>query len=104
IATCVLANIWVDDTDQRDNVATILSVLESRFDLVVRSCYAGVRIPEPDIFTNALEKLAVKPQDAVWLDVDEESVKAAESLGMTAVQVKDITEALKEVQKLTGKE
>uniref|UniRef100_A0A9J7YVY9 Epoxide hydrolase 2, cytoplasmic n=1 Tax=Cyprinus carpio carpio TaxID=630221 RepID=A0A9J7YVY9_CYPCA len=102
IATCVLANIWVDDTDQRDGVARILSVLENRFDLVVRSCYAGVRIPEPDIFTNALEKLAVKPQEAVWLDVDEESVKAAEGLGMTAVQVKDITEALKEIQKLTG--
>uniref|UniRef100_A0A673L252 Bifunctional epoxide hydrolase 2-like n=1 Tax=Sinocyclocheilus rhinocerous TaxID=307959 RepID=A0A673L252_9TELE len=102
IATCVLANIWVDDTDQRDGVARILSVLESRFDLVVRSCYAGVRIPEPDIFTNALEKLAVKPQEAVWLDVDEESVKAAEVLGMTAVQVKDIIEALKEIQKLTG--
>uniref|UniRef100_A0A671MVZ7 Bifunctional epoxide hydrolase 2-like n=1 Tax=Sinocyclocheilus anshuiensis TaxID=1608454 RepID=A0A671MVZ7_9TELE len=102
IATCVLANIWVDDTDQRDGVARILSVLESRFDLVVRSCYAGVRIPEPDIFTNALEKLAVKPQEVIWLDIDEESVKAAEVLGMTAVQVKDITEALKEIQKLTG--
>lgn len=101
ISTCVLANIWVDDTDQRDGVARILSVLESRFNLVVRSCYAGVRIPEPDIFTNALEKLAIKPQEAVWLDVDEESIKAAEGLGMTAVQVKDITEALKEIQKLT---
>ncbi|XP_073683744.1 bifunctional epoxide hydrolase 2 [Garra rufa] len=101
IATGVLANIWVDDTDQRDGIAKILSVLESRFDLVVRSCYAGVRIPEPDIFTNALEKLAVKPQEAVWLDVDEESVKAAEGLGMTAVHVKDINEALKEIQKLT---
>lgn len=101
ITTCVLANIWVDDTDQRDGVARILSVLESRFNLVVRSCHAGVRIPEPDIFTNALEKLALKPQEAVWLDVDEESIKAAEGLGMTAVQIKDITEALKEVQKLT---
>uniref|UniRef100_A0A672TD52 Bifunctional epoxide hydrolase 2-like n=1 Tax=Sinocyclocheilus grahami TaxID=75366 RepID=A0A672TD52_SINGR len=101
ISTCVLANIWVDDTDQRDGVARILSVLESHFNLVVRSCYAGVRIPEPDIFTSALEKLALKPQEAVWLDVDEESIKAAEGLGMTAVQVKDITEALKEIQKLT---
>jgi len=33
--------------------------------------------------------------------VDEESIKAAEGLGMTAVQVKDVTEALKEIQKLT---
>ncbi|XP_052436621.1 bifunctional epoxide hydrolase 2 [Carassius gibelio] len=102
ISTGVLANIWVDDTDQRDGVARILSVLESHFNLVVRSCYDGARIPEPDIFTSALEKLALKPQEAVWLDVDEESIKAAEGLGMTAVQVKDITEALKEIQKLTG--
>jgi len=34
--------------------------------------------------------------------VDEESIKAAEGLGITSVQVKDITEALKEIQKLTG--
>lgn len=34
--------------------------------------------------------------------MDEESVKAAEVLGITAVQVKDITEALKEIQNLTG--
>lgn len=102
IATCVLANIWVDDTDQRESTARIISVLESSFDLVVRSCHAGARVPEPDIFNKALEKLAVKPQEAVWLDVAEESVKTAEGLGMTAVQIHDITEALQEIQKLTG--
>lgn len=53
----------MDDTPQRDGIARILSVLESRFDLVLRSCHAGVRIPEPDIFNNALKKLAVKPQE-----------------------------------------
>jgi len=53
----------VDDTPQRDAIARILSVLESRFDLVLRSCHAGARIPEPDIFNNALEKLAVKPEE-----------------------------------------
>lgn len=102
IATGVLANIWVDDTAQRGSIARVLSVLESRFDLVLRSCHAGVRIPEPDFFKHALEKLAVKPQEALWLDVDEESVKAAEGLGIMAVQVKDVTEALTEIQKLTG--
>ncbi|XP_051579081.1 bifunctional epoxide hydrolase 2 [Myxocyprinus asiaticus] len=102
IATCVLANIWVDDTAQRARIARIVSVLESRFDLVVLSCHAGVRIPEPEIFNNALEKLDVKPQEAIWLDVGEESIKAAEGLGLTAVQIDDITEALKEIKKLTG--
>nr|XP_055028477.1 bifunctional epoxide hydrolase 2 isoform X1 [Misgurnus anguillicaudatus] len=102
IATCVLANIWVDDTDQRESTARIISVLESHFDLVVRSCHVGARIPELDIFNMALKKLAVKPQEVVWLDVAEESVKTAEGLGMTAVQINNITETLQGIQKLTG--
>lgn len=53
----------MDDTPQREAIARILSVLESHFDLVLRSCHAGVRIPEPDIFNKALDKLAVKPQE-----------------------------------------
>ncbi|KAA0711573.1 Bifunctional epoxide hydrolase 2 [Triplophysa tibetana] len=102
ITTCVLANIWVDDTDQREGTARIISVLEGHFDLVVRSCHAGARVPEPDIFNNALKKLAVTPQEAVWLDVAEESVKTAEGLGMTAVLIHDFTEALREIKKFTG--
>lgn len=38
---------------------------------------------------------------AVWLDVSEESVKAAESLGMTAVNIGDMSAALKEIEKFT---
>ncbi|XP_036448625.1 bifunctional epoxide hydrolase 2 [Colossoma macropomum] len=102
ISTCVLANIWVDDTPQRDNTAKVLSVLESHFDLVVRSCHVGAKFPEPAVFHSALDKLNVKPHEALWLDVSEESVKAAESLGMTAVHITDISEALKKMEKLTG--
>ncbi|XP_060790521.1 bifunctional epoxide hydrolase 2 isoform X2 [Neoarius graeffei] len=101
IKTGVVANIWVDDSSQRDNVAQILSVLESCFDVVVCSCYNGSRLPEPAIFHTALDKLNVKPDQAIWLDVSEESVQAAEGLGMTAVQITDIKEALMEIEKLT---
>uniref|UniRef100_A0AAR2LDD0 AB hydrolase-1 domain-containing protein n=1 Tax=Pygocentrus nattereri TaxID=42514 RepID=A0AAR2LDD0_PYGNA len=102
ISTCVLANIWVDDTPQRDNTAKVLSVLESHFDLVVRSCHVGAKLPEPAVLHKALDKLNVKPHEALWLDISEESVKAAESLGMTAVHITDISEALKKVENLTG--
>ncbi|TRY83547.1 hypothetical protein DNTS_016257 [Danionella cerebrum] len=104
IATAVLTNIWVDDTAERYRFARILTVLEKHFDLVLRSCHDGARIPESEIFNTALKKLAVEPQEAVWLDVDEESLKAAEALGMTAVSFKDVTEALKRIQELTGVE
>ncbi|KAI4884603.1 hypothetical protein NFI96_034566 [Prochilodus magdalenae] len=102
ITTCVLANIWVDDTPQRDSIAKLLSVLESHFDLVVRSCQVGAKLPEAAVFHSALEKLNVKAPEALWLDISEESVKAAESLGMTAVHVTDINEALKKIEQHTG--
>lgn len=64
IKTGVVANIWVDDSPQRDSVAKILSVLESCFDVVVRSCHTGSRLPEPEIFHTALDALNVKPNQA----------------------------------------
>ncbi|XP_076835394.1 bifunctional epoxide hydrolase 2 [Brachyhypopomus gauderio] len=102
IPTCVLANIWVDDSLQRDSTAKVLSVLASHFDLVLRSCDIGARLPEPKVFQTALDKLGVKPDQAVWLDVDEHSVRAAESLGMTAVHITDVSEALKKLEKFAG--
>ncbi|XP_062862779.1 bifunctional epoxide hydrolase 2 [Trichomycterus rosablanca] len=102
ITTCVLANIWVDDTSHRDSTAKILSVLESHFDLVVQSCHVGAKLPEPAILLTALNKLNIKPDHAMWLDVAEESVQAAESLGMNAVKITDICEGLQEIEKFTG--
>lgn len=60
----MVANIWVDDSPQRDSIARILSVLESCFDVVVRSSHVGSRLPEPAIFHTALDKLDVKPHQA----------------------------------------
>ncbi|XP_072546443.1 bifunctional epoxide hydrolase 2 [Salminus brasiliensis] len=102
IRTCVLANMWLDDSPQRDSVAKILYVLESHFDLVVRSCQIGAKLPEPAMFHSALDKLHVKPHEALWLDISEESVQTAESLGMTAVHITEISEALKKMETLTG--
>lgn len=102
IATCVLANIWVDDTAQRGSTAKILSVLDGHFDLVLRSCHVGAKVPELVMFNTALERLSVAPQEAIWLDVAEESVKAAEDMGMTAMLISGIDKALNQLQKLTG--
>lgn len=102
IKTCVLSNMWIDDSPQRESIAKILNVLESRFDLVVRSCQIGAKLPETAVFQSALDQLHVKPQEALWLDVSEESVKAAQNLGMTAVHITEINEALKKMETLTG--
>ncbi|XP_017332404.1 bifunctional epoxide hydrolase 2 [Ictalurus punctatus] len=101
IKTGIVANIWVDDSPQRDSVAKMLSVLESCFDVVVQSCHIGSRLPEPEIFHTALAELNVKPHESIWLDVNEKSVQAAESLGMKAVKITGISEALMEIEKFT---
>uniref|UniRef100_A0A8B9H3V3 AB hydrolase-1 domain-containing protein n=1 Tax=Astyanax mexicanus TaxID=7994 RepID=A0A8B9H3V3_ASTMX len=102
IRTCVLANMWIDDSPQRDSIAKILHVLENRFDLVVRSSQIGAKLPEAAVFQSALDQLHVKPKEALWLDVSEESVKTAESLGMAAVHITEISEAVKKMETLTG--
>ena len=65
VTTGVLANLWVDDTPQRERTAQILSVLEGHFDLVLRSCFTGARVPEPAMFNMALEKLGLTPQQVL---------------------------------------
>uniref|UniRef100_A0A8B9HCJ8 AB hydrolase-1 domain-containing protein n=1 Tax=Astyanax mexicanus TaxID=7994 RepID=A0A8B9HCJ8_ASTMX len=63
IRTCVLANMWIDDSPQRDSIAKILHVLENRFDLVVRSSQIGAKLPEAAVFQSALDQLHVKPKE-----------------------------------------
>ncbi|XP_071369926.1 bifunctional epoxide hydrolase 2 [Centroberyx affinis] len=102
LLTAVLANQWVDDTAAGDGWARLLSLLGGHFDLVLQSCRSGHRVPEPAMFTSALQRLGVAPPQAVWLDVEEEGVKAAEAAGMKAILVEDLTDALNKLVDFTG--
>ncbi|KAK2827921.1 hypothetical protein Q5P01_018955 [Channa striata] len=102
VLTAVLANHWVDDTADRDGTARLLSLLGGHFDLVLQSCRAGHRVPEAAMFTCALQQLGVTPQQAVWLDADEEGVKAAEGAGMQGVLVGNVGKALDKLVDFTG--
>ncbi|CAB1335613.1 unnamed protein product [Coregonus sp. 'balchen'] len=102
LLTGVLANQWVDDSGCGDSSGRLLSLLGGHFDVVLQSCRTGLRVPETDLFTSALTQLGVPPEQALWLADDEEGVGAAEAVGMTAVLVKDLPEALKQVETFTG--
>lgn len=56
----------------------------SLFDAVVCSAEEGVRKPWNEAYRLALERLGVKPQEALFVDDTEENVKAAEALGMAS--------------------
>ncbi|XP_007575341.1 bifunctional epoxide hydrolase 2 isoform X1 [Poecilia formosa] len=127
VLTAVLANHWLDDSASGDDPARLLCLLGSNFNLVLQSCHSGHRVPEFAMFNSALDQLGIpsqqvgdiplretqqlipdpgaepiQPFQALWLDVDEESVKAAETAGMKAVLVDNLEAALHKLSDFTG--
>jgi len=55
------------------------------FDVTVFSCREGTRKPERKIYEIALKRLGVFPQEAIFIDDNEEFVKGAREVGMEAI-------------------
>jgi putative hydrolase of the HAD superfamily len=56
--------------------------------------------PEPEIYQILLEKYAIRPEDAVFLDDLEENLKAAKPFGFHTIQVKNHEQALADLRSL----
>jgi epoxide hydrolase-like predicted phosphatase len=67
--------------------------VDELFEFIVDSSEVGMRKPEPRIFQLALDKLGVRPEEAVMLDDIAVNVEAARALGMHAIQVGPHAEA-----------
>ena len=74
----------------------------ARFDRVIESSKAGVRKPDPRIYTMMCDTLAVSPQACVYLDDLGINCKPAAALGMTAIKVTDEAQALKDLSEVLG--
>jgi len=55
------------------------------FDVVVISGEVGLRKPQPEIYTLALERLGISPHEAVLVDDGSPNIEAAELLGLTGI-------------------
>lgn len=64
------------------------------FDVVVDSSLVGTRKPEPRIYEITLERLGVRPEEALLLDDVEINCQAARELGLTAVWFRDNDQAI----------
>jgi putative hydrolase of the HAD superfamily len=68
---------------------------EELFEVIVDSSEVGVRKPNPEIFTIALERLGgIAPESAVFLDDAEGNVEGAKRAGLHAILVDDPADAL----------
>jgi putative hydrolase of the HAD superfamily len=78
------------------------------FDAIVESSVEGVRKPEPEIYTRALERLSaavgrsLSPADCAYLDDLGINLKPARALGFTTIKVVEPADALAELSELTG--
>lgn len=72
------------------------------FDLIVTSAEEGVRKPAPRIYEIALERLAIRPAEAVFVDDTAENTATAQGLGMRAILFRSTEQVITELDALLG--
>ncbi len=83
-----------------EKAAQVAGIMEL-FDAVIESSKAGVRKPDPRIYQMMCELLAVDPADCVYLDDLGINCKPAAMLGMRAIKVGGVDQALAELSAAT---
>ncbi|MEM7540753.1 MAG: HAD-IA family hydrolase [Pseudomonadota bacterium] len=77
--------------------ATANAAVMSLFDLVIESSKEGMRKPDPRIYQLACERLAVAPENIVYLDDLGINLKPARQMGMTTIKVVHEPQAIAEL-------
>jgi putative hydrolase of the HAD superfamily len=96
VRTGLISNSW------GAGIAYDRSLLEELFDGVVISGDVGMHKPEPDIFHLGAERIAVPPQECVFVDDLRENIAGAEAVGMTGVLHRGAGSTLPELERLLG--
>jgi len=84
-----------------DKAAQVTAVM-ALFDAVIESSKAGVRKPDPRIYEMMCELLDVEASECVYLDDLGINCKPAAMLGMRAIKVGGVDQALAELSAATG--
>jgi putative hydrolase of the HAD superfamily len=101
LKTAALTNNWATLGDGHDDEPRALGHLGG-FDVVVESAVEGLRKPDPRIYELVCERLAVAPEDSVFLDDLGVNLKPARAMGMTTIKVADPADALTELAAVLG--
>jgi putative hydrolase of the HAD superfamily len=72
------------------------------FDEIVESSQVGVRKPDPRFYEQACARLAIEPEEAVFLDDLGVNLKPARAMGMTTIKVDDPAVAIAELEQVVG--
>ncbi|WP_374575262.1 HAD-IA family hydrolase [Phenylobacterium sp.] len=88
--------------DEIQRAAGAMGQIMPLFDAIIESSKAGVRKPDPKIYMMMCDLLAVEPAACVYLDDLGINCKPAAQLGMKAIKVSGVDQALGELAEATG--
>ncbi|HWR66618.1 MAG TPA: HAD family phosphatase [Bellilinea sp.] len=97
IRTGLLSNAW---PNTRSNITRHWGALEPYFDVTIFSAELGMRKPAPEFFHWLLERLDVRPDEAIFVDDYGKNIEAARELGMQAVKFCSTEQAIQDVRAL----
>lgn len=95
---CITNNMASGPGFGRHEIARVFGL----FDAVVESSKIGLRKPDPRIYLLMCEALEVSPAACVYLDDLGINCKPAAALGMTAIKFVDETQAMADLERVTG--
>lgn len=74
------------------------------FDPVILSFKEKISKPEVKIYKTAIERLAVRPQEIIFVDNLKTNVAVAKQLGMKVVLAKNSSQVIKDIKKIIRQE
>jgi putative hydrolase of the HAD superfamily len=85
-----------------DERAATTGAIVGLFDVVVESSVVGVRKPDPRFYEIACQRLAIDPEEAVFLDDLGVNLKPARAMGMTTIKVVEPAAAIATLEQAVG--
>jgi putative hydrolase of the HAD superfamily len=98
----MITNAWPDHVERTR--AQYDFDLRAEFDVYINSAEVGLAKPDPAIYQLALERLGVRPEEAVFLDDNLPNVDAARMLGMQGIVVTEPDVALADLAGVLGED
>jgi putative hydrolase of the HAD superfamily len=97
LKTAALTNNWPSENGSPPGLRSL-----DVFDVMVESAVEGMRKPDPRIYELTLDRLAVDPSEAVFLDDIGANLKPARAMGITTIKVDDTAQALTDLEAVLG--
>lgn len=94
--TGLLSNAWPDLRHALQNVWHI----DDAFDEIVISAEVGLAKPDPAIYHLMLQRLALEPAQAIFIDDFIENIEAADQLGMETIHFTSVAETKDKLARL----